>query len=162
MVILAMLGALMFTSKMMMEILPNVHLLGTFIVAATVVFRTKALYSIYIYVFLDGLIHGFDLWWIPYLYIWAILWGVTMLLLKKMPYAVCAVVYPLVCSLHGFLFGILYAPAQMLFFSLTVKETLAWIAAGALFDFIHGISNFFMGLLILPLVMLMNRLLKRA
>ena len=161
MVILAMLGALMFSTKMLMELIPNVHLLGTLIMASTVVFRKKALWSIYIYVFLDGLIHGFDLWWFPYLYIWAILWGVTMLLPKKMPYAVCAVVYPLVCSLHGFLFGILYAPAQMLMFSLTPAETLTWIAAGALFDVTHGVSNFFMGLLILPLVTLMRFLLKK-
>ena len=160
-VILAMLGALMFSSKIAMELLPNVHLLGMLIVSATVVFRAKALFSIYIYVFLDGLIHGFNLWWLPYLYIWALLWGATMLLPKKLPKGVAMVVYPILCALHGFLFGILYAPAQMLFFSLSIEETITWIAAGLPFDLIHGVSNFCAGLLVLPLVTLMRKLLKK-
>lgn len=156
-----MLGALMFVSKMLMELAPNIHLLGMFIVAFTVVFRAKALYPIYIYVFLDGIFHGFDIWWFPYLYIWAMLWGAVMLLPKNMPKGVCAVVYPIVCSLHGFLFGILYAPAQMIMFSLSPSELLTWIAAGAVFDITHGISNLFMGLFIVPLIELLRFLLKR-
>ena len=48
--VFAMLGAVMYASKMLMEVLPNVHLLGTFVVAFTVVYRKKALYPIYIYV----------------------------------------------------------------------------------------------------------------
>ena len=39
-----MLGAVMYASKVIMEIAPNIHLLGTFIVAFTVVYRRKALY----------------------------------------------------------------------------------------------------------------------
>ena len=42
--VFAMLGALMYASKMIMEVIPNVHLLGMFIVAFTVVYRKKALY----------------------------------------------------------------------------------------------------------------------
>jgi len=49
----AMLGALIFAFKKVMEFAPNVHLVGVFIVAITVVYRKKALYPIYIYVFLD-------------------------------------------------------------------------------------------------------------
>ncbi len=161
-VLLALLGALMFASKMLMEILPNIHLLGTFIVAATVVFRAKALFSVYIYVFLDGLIHGFNLWWLPYLYIWAILWGMAMLLPKRMPRRARAVLYPLISMLHGLLFGILYAPAQMLIFGLSLEELYVWLGAGAIFDITHALSNFFFGFLILPLTTLMNRLLKRT
>ena len=48
--VFAMLGAVMYASKLLMELVPNVHLLGTFIIAFTVVYRKKALYPIYIYV----------------------------------------------------------------------------------------------------------------
>mgnify|MGYP006962297164 FL=1 len=48
--VFAMLGALMYASKVLMEIAPNVHLLSVFTVAFTVVYRRKALYPIYIYV----------------------------------------------------------------------------------------------------------------
>lgn len=44
--VFGMLGAVMFASKLLMEFAPNIHLLGTFIVAFTVVYRRKALYVI--------------------------------------------------------------------------------------------------------------------
>lgn len=151
-----MLGAVMFASKMLMEILPNIHLLGTFIVATTVVYRKKALYPIYIYVLLNGIFAGFAMWWIPYLYIWTILWAAVMILPKNMPKKVAPIVYAIVCALHGFGFGVLYAPAQALMFGLNFDATLTWIAAGLPFDIIHGISNLCCGILIVPLIKLLK------
>ena len=81
----AMLGTLMFCSKIMMEWAPNIHLLGTFTMVYTLTYRKKALIPIYVYVLLNGIYAGFSLWWIPYLYIWTVLWAVTMLLPRKMP-----------------------------------------------------------------------------
>lgn len=159
--IFAMLGALMYCSKMIMEWAPNVHLLGMFIMVFTLVYRKKALIPIYIFVFLVGLFNGFSVWWFPYLYIWAVLWGLTMLLPKKMPTAVKAVVYPLVCALHGFSYGTLYAPAQALIFGLNFEQTIAWIISGLPWDMVHGISNFATGLMIVPLVNLLNKLNKQ-
>ena len=150
--IFAMLGAVMYVSKILMEWIPNVHLLGTLTMAYTLVYRKKALYPIYVYVFLNGVLGGFNAWWVPYLYVWMVLWGVTMLLPKKMPKKLAPIVYMTVCALHGFCFGILYAPAQALMFDLSFEATLAWIASGFYFDMMHGISNFFCGMLILPIV----------
>ena len=147
-----MLGALMYMSKWLMEFLPNIHLIGVIIVAITVVYRKKALYPIYIFVLVAGLLGGFSTWWVPYTYIWTILWGMTMLLPKKLPAKFAPVIYMTVCSLHGFLYGIFYAPAQALMFGLDFKGTLAWIAAGIPFDVTHGISNFLCGILIVPLI----------
>jgi hypothetical protein len=150
--VFALLGALMYASKVIMEILPNVHLLGVFVVAITVAYRKKALYPIYIYVFLNGLFSGFSMWWIPYLYIWTLLWGAVMLLPKNIPTKARPIIYMLVCALHGFLFGTLYAPAQAIMFGLDFKATVAWIAAGLPWDFVHGVSNFFCGILICPII----------
>lgn len=149
--IFAMLGALMYCSKIIMEFAPNIHLLGVFIIAFTLVFRQKALYPIYIYVFLSGTLTGFDTWWIPYLYIWTILWGAVMLLPKNIPTKWESLIYMLVCSVHGFLFGTLYAPAQALMFGLNFEGMIAWIIAGLPYDCIHGISNLIAGILIVPL-----------
>lgn len=147
-----MLGALMYMSKWLMEFLPNIHLIGVIIVAITVVYRKKALYPIYIFVMVAGLLGGFSAWWVPYTYIWTILWGMVMLLPKKLPAKIAPVIYMAVCSLHGFLYGVFYAPAQALMFGLDFKGTLAWIAAGLPFDITHGISNFLCGILIVPLI----------
>lgn len=150
--VFAMLGALMYASKFIMEVLPNIHLVGVFIVALTVTYRKKALYPIYIFVLLTGLLSGFSTWWVPYLYIWTILWGVAMLLPKEMPKKLKPFVYAVICSLHGFLYGTLYAPFQAIVFGLDFKGTITWIVAGLPYDAIHGASNFICGLLlILPL-----------
>jgi len=150
--VFGMLGAVMYASKVIMELLPNVHLLGVFTVAFTVVYRKKALYPIYTYVILNGIFGGFTAWWIPYLYLWTVLWGAVMLLPKNMPKKIQPVAYMSVCAAHGLLFGTLYAPAQALIYGLSFKGMVAWIIAGLPWDFIHGVSNFFCGVLILPLI----------
>ena len=66
-------------------------------------------------------------------------------------------VYMLVCSAHGFLFGVLYAPAQALMFGLNFDGMIAWIVAGFPFDCIHGVSNFFTGILIVPIASVLKR-----
>ncbi len=154
------LAALMFVSKIVMEALPNIHLLGMLTVTYTIVFRKKALIPIYTYVLLNGLFAGFNAWWVPYLYIWTVLWGVTMLLPRNMPKAVACVVYPTICALHGLFFGALYAPVQALMFNFTFEQTLAWIAAGFTFDIIHTIGNFVVGLLIYPVSLSLIKLTK--
>ena len=151
-----MLGAVMYASKVLMDMLPNIHLIGVFVIALTVVYRKKALYPIYIFVLITGLFGGFNVWWIPYLYIWTILWAVTMMLPRNMPKAAATVVYMVVCSLHGFLYGILYAPAQALFFGLDFRGTISWIVSGLPFDAIHGVSNLLCGVLIVPLISVMK------
>ena len=158
MVVFAMLGTLMFCSKIIMEVLPNIHLLGMFTMVFTIAFRKKALIPIYIYVLLNGLYAGFTIWWIPYLYVWTILWGVTMLLPKKMPKKFACVVYPLVCALYGIAFGALYAPAQALLFGLDFNQMVAWILAGLPWDTLHGVGNFFVGILLIPLSALLIKL----
>ena len=158
MTLFAMLGALMYASKVILEFAPNVHLLGVFTVSFTVVYRKKALYPIYTYVLLNGLFCGFSTWWLPYLYLWTLLWGAVMLLPRKMPAKIRPLVYMTVCAAHGFLFGTLYAPAQALLYGLSFRAMLAWIVAGLPWDCIHGVSNFFCGMLIMPIVSVLTKL----
>ena len=142
----------MYVSKMIMEMAPNVHLLGVFIVAFTVVYRKKALYPIYVFVLLNGMFCGFAGLWIPYLYLWTVLWGIVMLLPQNMPKKVQPFVYMAVCAVHGFLYGTLYAPVQAALYGLNFKGMIAWIVAGLPFDLIHGVSNFFCGILVVPFI----------
>ena len=152
MAVFSMLGTLMYASKLITEAFPNIHLLGVFVIAFTAVYRKKALYPIYIFVFLTGIFSGFATWWIPYLYIWAVLWVLTMLIPQWLPAKIKPVVYMVISALHGYMYGILYAPAQALLFGLDYNGMIAWIIAGLPFDIIHGTSNFFCGMLIQPLI----------
>lgn len=156
-ILFGMLGSLMYASKVIMEAAPNVHLLGVFTIAFTAVYRKKALYPIYTYVFLNGLFSGFAAWWIPYLYIWTVLWGVTMLLPQNMPKKIKPIVYMSINACHGFLFGTLYAPAQAILFGLSFDGMIAWIIAGIPWDIVHGVSNFLCGLLIIPIIDILTK-----
>lgn len=156
------LGSLMFASKILMDALPNIHLLAVFTVVLTVVYRRKALWPIYICVTLIGLYGGFNAWWVPHLYLWTILWGAAMLLPRKMPRPVAIAVYSALCCVHGLLYGTMYAPAQAVMFGYSFEQTVAWIIAGLPFDLIHGIGNLGMGLLAVPMIQVLLRLEKRS
>lgn len=157
-VLFAMLGAIVFASKIVMEALPNIHPVGMLLMAYTVVYRSRALVPLYVYVFMLGLFYGFNLWWYPYLYIWTVLWGVTMLLPQNMKPKTAAIVYPVVCSLFGFAYGTLYAPAQALIFGYDFPTTIKWILTGLPYDALHGLGNLGMGLLVYPLSLLLKKL----
>lgn len=154
--VFAMLGAIMYVSKIIMDLAPNIHLLGMFIVAYTIVYRAKALYPIYVFVFITGLFGGFATWWIPYLYIWTILWAAVMLLPKNIPPKIRPLVYMIVSACHGFLYGIMYAPTQAIVFGYNLEKTVAWIMTGLPWDITHGISNFVCGMMILPVVRILR------
>ncbi len=162
MVIFAMLAALMFCSKLVMEALPNIHLLGVLTMVCTIVFRTKGLIPIYLYVFLQGLFSGFPVWWLAYLYIWTVLWGITMLVSRRLPEGIKAVIYPIICALHGLCFGILYAPVWALMtHNLSWEGMVASIAFGFEFDLLHLAGNFALGLLVVPLSRTLQKLMKK-
>ena len=150
-IVFAMLGAVMFISKIVLEILPNIELLSMFTMTFTIVYRKRALIPIYVYVMINGLYAGFALWWIPYLYLWTILWGITMLLPKHLPDKYAVPLYAVVCSLFGMAFGTLYAPAQAIMYGLNFKGMITWIIGGLLFDAVHAAGNLATGLLIVPL-----------
>ena len=53
--LLSLLAALMCVGDFAMEWLPNVHLVGLFITATTVVYRKYALFPIYVYILIQGI-----------------------------------------------------------------------------------------------------------
>lgn len=161
MILFAMFGCLMFVSKLAMEGVPNIHPLAMFVITLTVTYRVKALIPIYIYVIINGIYAGFSMWWIPYTYIWAVYWAITMLIPKNISKKIKAIIYPILCALYGLAFGTLYAPAQAIMFGFSFSTTVKWIVAGLPFDALHCLGNLFMGLLILPLSEIIFKLQKK-
>ena len=157
-----MLGTIMFISKIIMEALPNIHLISLLTIVYTLVFRWRALVPIYCFVFLCGVYGGFATWWVPYLYVWTVLWAVVMILPKNMPKWLLAIVLPAICSAHGFLFGVIYAPVYSLLMRFDLTQMLAWIAAGFYMDMIHGISNIFTGMMALPIASRLKKIVSKV
>ena len=160
-IVFTLLAVIMFISKLLLEGIPNVHLLGTLITAYTIVYRKDALKPIYIFALLFGLYYGFGAWWVPYLYVWTILWSMVMLLPKNMNPKIAVPVYMAVSGLHGLLYGTLYAPVYCLSLGLDFKGMLAWIVAGFSFDLVHCIGNVVLGILILPIATALKKFHKR-
>ena len=149
-IVCVMLGDIMYVSDVLMEFLPNVHLVAVLIVVTTVAYRSYALISIYVYVFLNGLFSGFGPWWVGYLYIWTILWGAVMLVPRGLGNTIKRVLYVALCALHGFAFGLLYLPTQAIFFSSDPTYLKAWWSIGFVTaDLYHGIGNLIFGILLI-------------
>lgn len=153
-----MLGALIFCSKLLMEWAPNIHFIALFIITFTLVYRAKALVPIYVFVLLTGVYGGFNVWWVPYLYIWLPLWALALLIPRRAPAWLLTALSMLLGALHGISYGILYAPAQALFFKMDLQMTIAWVLSGAPFDAMHALGNLAACTLTAPLVKLLLRL----
>ena len=156
-IVFAMLGTIMFLSDLIMDALPNVHAVAMFIALFTLIYRWKALIPLYVYVVLTGVYAGLALWWVPYLYIWTVLWALVMLIPKKAPDRVKFILSTVFCALHGLAFGTLYAPMQAIMYGLSFEGMLTWILVGLAYDAIHMCGNFAMSFLIKPLYKVMKR-----
>ena len=98
---LALMAALIFGTKVALAGIPNVNLNSVLIILTVVFFGWKALYTVYVYVLLEGLVFGFSVWWVGYLYIWAVLVVAAMALRKNDS----AVIWAVVAGIFGLIFG---------------------------------------------------------
>lgn len=157
-VVFALFAAMMYISAQI-DIIPNVHPLALFVAVLTVVYRFKALIPIYLYVFLEGLMGGFNLWWYPYLYIWTVLWLLVMLIPRRINEVFAAVLLTIAAVLHGLSFGLLYMPFQCyVFFKGNWDFAWIWFLNGAVFDTLHAVGNLTATLIAIPMIRLLSRL----
>jgi len=159
--IFATFGAMMFLSRMAMLAVPNVHLLAMFIASFTLVYRTKALIPIYVWVLIEGMAGGFPLWLVPYLYIWLPLWGAFMILGKfNIPNKVRVPLYMVICAFHGLTFDVMYSPwgMHLMGIPMTFEAWWTYLVAGLWWSITHAVGNFAAATLIIPLVTLIKKL----
>ena len=156
--ILSLLAALMFATKVALSGLPNIHLNAVFLILTTVFFGWKAMYTVSIYVLLEGLIYGFTLWWFGYLYTWPILVVVAMLFRQNRS----ALVWAVIAGVYGLLFG----PLMYLIYFLVNKGWHMFFAmwvSGIPYDLAHCAGNFVLVLVLYrPLYKVMDLLMHRG
>lgn len=147
------LGALTFGAKVAMSFLPNIEPVSLFVMLYAVVFGRKALYPIYLYVLLEILFYGIQLWNINYLYVWVILACGAWMLRKSES----GLAWALLSGVFGLLFGALCAPVYL--FSGGPGLAVSWWVSGIPFDLMHCAGNFVMALLLfMPLRRLLEKL----
>ena len=151
--ILALMAALMIASQVAMAALPNIHLVAVFIVIATLSFGWRALFSVAVFVLAEGLIFGFGIWWVSYLYAWPILCVVVMLFRKND----APLFWAIIAGAHGLLFGAMCAVPYL--FIGGAKMAVSYWVAGIPFDLAHCAGNFVVTLvLVKPLTKLTRKI----
>ena len=78
----AMLAAIMTALQAAMAPLPNIEPVSLLVLVYALVFGRDVFYIIYTFVLLEGLLYGFHLWWVTYLYIWT-LWALAVLFIAR-------------------------------------------------------------------------------
>ena len=147
------LGGLTFAAKVAMAGLPNIEPVSLMVMLFAVIFGAKAVFPLYVYVLMEFLIYGFNLWSINYLYIWAILAAVAWLF-RKMTHPLG---WALLSGAFGLLFGFLCAPVYL--FVGGWGAMVSWWISGIPCDVAHCAGNFVIALvLFVPLRRLMSAL----
>lgn len=140
--LMALMGVLLVASKEALAFLPNFELVTLLTVLFTRAFGRYAAGALGVFLLLEGLLYGFGLWWVMYLYIWPLLALLTWLF-RWMGRAWQWAVFS---GLFGLCFGSLCALAYLPMGGLPVA--VAWAIAGLPFDLLHGGCNFLLALVL--------------
>ena len=136
MVLFSILGAMTFGAKYVMSFLPNIEPVSLCVMLFAVVFGKKWVYPVYLYIAMEILFYGINLWNLNYLYIWAIL-AVAALLLKDMAHPLS---WAILSGVYGLLFGALCGIVDVFIGGIPYAVT-KWIS-GIPFDLLHCGGNF--------------------
>lgn len=134
--LMALMGVLLVVSKEALAFLPNFEVVSLFIVLFTQSFGILALGAVAVFLALEGLLYGFGIWWVMYLYVWPLLFLLAWLFRWMRHAWQWAVLSGLFGLSFGALCSLVYLPAG------GVPMVLGWIASGFPFDISHCIGNF--------------------
>ena len=113
----AFLAAILVIVQVAFSFLPNIEFVSLLIILYTLVFEKRTVVIIYLFALLEGILYGFGVWWIMYLYVWTILYLLVRIFRKNNSLLLWAVL----SGFFGLAFGML---------------------SGIPFDILHGIGNF--------------------
>ncbi len=136
------LAALLFVLQISLIHLPNIELVSLMVMVYTFTLGKRVINILAAFTLLEGIFHGFGIWWVSYLYIWPILAGLTALLKR---WGAPDWGYGILSCLFGFSFGFL---CSLPYIAGGLGAVFAWWISGIPFDVIHGISNLVIGLVL--------------
>lgn len=132
----ALMGAILLVSQIALAALPNIEVVSLLLILYTLAISPKqALVSAYLFALLEGLVYGFGMWWIMYLYVWPALVLITWLLKKNRSVWLWA----FVSAIFGLSFGALCSIPY--FVSGGIGAGIAWWISGIPYDITHCVSN---------------------
>ena len=148
-VLSGLMGALLVVSKQAMSGLPNLEPVSLLIILFALELPRETPGAITVFILLQGVLYGFGLWWVMYLYVWYLL-ALLAWLLRRMDYAFF---WAVLSGRIGLCFGCLCASAYLSAY--THSLVLSGGLSGLSYDALHGVGNF-------VLMLLLYRPLRRA
>lgn len=149
-------AALMAALQFAVSGLPNIEPVTLLVILFTHHVKKQTPYIIYVFVLLEGILFGFGMWWLAYLYVWIILY----LIVRMIGNSNSAFVWALVAGIFGLLFGVLCSVPY--WFTMGPVGAAAWILSGFYFDLLHCAGNFVVVLLLWkPLSLGLSKINKR-
>lgn len=141
-VLSALMGALLVVGKQVMSGLPNIEPVSFLIILYTLELPRETPGAITVFLLLQGVLYGFGLWWVMYLYVWYLL-ALAAWLLRRCDHAL---VWACVSGGYGLCFGGLCAAVYLV--AKTPAFALSWWLSGLPYDVLHGAGNFILMLLL--------------
>jgi len=146
-------SVILIIAQVAMRYLPNIEVVSLFILLFTRHFKKRTLYIIYLFVIVEGLLYGFGLWWVTYLYVWTILFFIC----RAFNDIDNSFTLAIILAIYGLLFGVF--TSFVYFVTLGVSGGISWIISGFPFDLLHCIGNFITTLILFkPLDKMMKRI----
>ena len=130
------LSAILLIGQVGMSYLPNIEIVSLLIYIYTQVYRKKVFFIIYVFVFLEGCIYGFGLWWFGYLYIWSVL---ALIVLRSGRQQTSVIMTAVILGAYGLSFGMLYALPY--FIAGGWAAGFSYWVSGIPFDMLHCAGN---------------------
>ena len=150
---MGLLSAILLVGQVGMSFLPNIEPVSTLIILYALAYKKQTFPIIYTFVLLEGIVFGFGIWWISYLYIWSIL-ALLTLLFQKMD---SAFLWAILSGAFGLSFGALCAIPYLI--SGGIGAAVSYWVNGILFDILHCGGNFVLTLVLYhPLLRVLKKL----
>ena len=124
--------------------IPNVELTTFWLMMFTLFLGKRVYYVIPVFIMIEGVMYGFGLWWIMYLYLWPLVVMVTHLFRKDNSILTFSMISGVFGLLSGFFGAIPYIFIGTFEGGIAngFKVAATWWISGIPWDLVHGISNF--------------------
>lgn len=129
-------SATLSVGKTALAFMPNIEIVSLLIILYSIYFGKKVILAVYIFIAVECMIWGINIWTLMYIYIWPALSLVSVIFRKKDS----VIFWAVFSAAFGLMFGALGSLVYV--FMGGFKTAFAWWISGIPMDIIHCIGNF--------------------
>lgn len=143
-ILFGILGGIISASQAALSFIPNIETVTFLIILFSMCYKQKALYIVFVFVMIMGLLYGFGTWWLGYVILWPVLCIVTCIIRNVLYENYLAL--SIYSAIFGLLFGFFYAIPYALFGG--INAGIAYWISGIPYDIVHCLGNYFIMILL--------------